>query len=285
MAEYQDCFFTNTDGLKQHYRDYNTAPEGAPVVLCMPGLTRNPKDFSDIADHLADRCRIIAIANRGRGKSDYDTDPSRYMPMTYVADVMALLKHLGIDQVIAIGTSLGGLMTILMGALHPGTLKAAVINDIGPEVDPVGIARIKSYVGKGTPPETWDDAVAGVKRANAGVYPDFSEDDWRWYTENLYEDVGGKPVVQYDPAISQNFENADDQSAPDLWPFFKAMHTVPTVVLRGELSDILSAATLTRMADEHPDLTPVTVPNLGHVPLMREPECKATIDELIARVT
>ncbi|WP_417460903.1 alpha/beta fold hydrolase [Kordiimonas sp.] len=285
MAEYKDCFFTNTDGLKQHYRDYNTAGDDAPVVLCMPGLTRNPKDFSDIADHLADRCRIIAIANRGRGKSDYDPDPSRYKPVTYVADVMELLGQLGISSVVAIGTSLGGLMTILIQALHPGTLKAAVINDIGPEVDPSGIARIKSYVGKGTPPESWAEAVEGVKRANAGVYPDFTEEDWRWYTHNLYEDVGGKPVMQYDPAISQNFESADDQSAPDLWPFFTAMHSIPTVVLRGELSDILSAPTLKRMANEHPDLVPVTVPNLGHVPLMREPECKAAIDTLIARVS
>ncbi len=285
MAEYKDCFFTNTDGLKQHYRDYNTAGDDAPVVLCMPGLTRNPKDFSDIADHLADRCRIIAIANRGRGKSDYDPDPSRYKPVTYVADVMELLGQLGISSVVAIGTSLGGLMTILIQALHPGTLKAAVINDIGPEVDPSGIARIKSYVGKGTPPESWAEAVEGVKRANAGVYPDFTEEDWRWYTHNLYEDVDGKPVMQYDPAISRNFESADDQSAPDLWPFFTAMHSIPTVVLRGELSDILSAPTLKRMANEHPDLVPVTVPNLGHVPLMREPECKAAIDTLIARVS
>lgn len=283
MAQYEDCFFTNTDGLRQYYRDYNHAGPDAPVVLCMPGLTRNPKDFSDIADHLADRCRIIAIANRGRGKSDYDPQPSRYTPITYVADVMALLRHLGIPQVIALGTSLGGLMTILIQAMHPGTLKAAIINDIGPEVDPKGIARIKSYVGKGTPPETWDAAYAAVKRANDGVYPNFTEEDWRWYTHNLYEDVDGKPVVQYDPAISQNFENADDQSAPDLWPAFATLHSIPMVVLRGELSDILSAETLERMAREHPDLEPVTVPGLGHVPLMREPECQAAIDRLVAR--
>ena len=283
MAEYKDCFFSNTDGLRQHYRDYNTAGPAAPAVLCMPGLTRNPKDFSDIADHLADRCRVIAIANRGRGKSEHDPEPSRYTPLTYVADVMALLRHLGIRQVIALGTSLGGLMTILIQAMYPGTLQAAIINDIGPEVDPKGIARIKSYVGKGTPPATWDEAYASVKRANDGVYPNFTEGDWRWYTHNLYEDVNGAPVVQYDPAISQNFESSSDQSAPDLWPAFAALHSVPMVVLRGELSDILSAATLERMAREHPDLEAVTVPGLGHVPLMRETECKAAIDRLVAR--
>ncbi|WP_417449624.1 alpha/beta fold hydrolase [Kordiimonas sp.] len=284
MSLYVDCYFTNPDGLKQYYRDYDNAGPRAPVVLCMPGLTRNPKDFDAIAEHLADRCRVIAVANRGRGLSDYDPDPSRYTPLTYVSDVMALLRHLGVKEVIALGTSLGGLMTILIQAMHPGTLKAAIINDIGPEVDPRGIARIKSYVGKGTPPETWEAAIKAVKQANAGVYPNFSDADWEWYTRNLYADDAGKPKVQYDPAISQNFENADDQSAPDLWPAFAAMHSIPTVVLRGELSDILSEETLDRMAAEHPDLVPVIVPGLGHVPLMSEQVCKDAVDTLIARL-
>ena len=174
VSDYSDCYFTNPDGLKQHYRDYNTAGPDAPVVLCMPGLTRNPKDFEAIADHISDRCRVIAIANRGRGLSDYDPNPQRYSPLTYVADVMVLLQQLDIKQVIALGTSLGGLMTILIQAMHPGTLKGAIINDIGPEVDPKGIARIKSYVGKGNPPQSWQEAINAVKAANAGVYPNFT---------------------------------------------------------------------------------------------------------------
>lgn len=283
MADYSDQYFVNPDGLKQHYRDYDTAGPDAPVVLCMPGLTRNARDFADIADHLADRCRLICVEQRGRGLSEWDPDPSRYMPLTYVADMMALLKHIGVTKVIALGTSLGGIMTIMMQAMHPGTLKAAILNDIGPEVDPKGIARIKSYVGKGTPPTSWEEALAAVKRSNAGVYPNFSEEDWLSYTRNLYEDRDGTPVVMYDPAISQNFESESSQSAPDLWPLFQAMHNIPTVVLRGEISDILSAATLDRMASEHPDCVPVTVPGLGHVPLMREDECRLAIDALIGR--
>ncbi|WP_286831077.1 MULTISPECIES: alpha/beta fold hydrolase [Kordiimonas] len=283
MADYTDEYFTNPDGLKQHYRDYNQAGDNAPVVLCMPGLTRNARDFEAIAEHLSDRCRVICVEQRGRGQSDWDPNPSRYLPVTYVADMMALLAHLGVDKVIAIGTSLGGLMTIMIQAMHPGKLQAAVINDIGPEIDPKGIERIKSYVGKGTPPETWEAAVEAVKTANAGVYPNFTEEDWRWYTENLYEDVDGKPAVMYDPAISQNFNSEESQSSPDLWPYFKTLHSIPMVVLRGGISDILSAETLERMAREHPDLVPVTVPGIGHVPLMREPECKQAIDELVGR--
>ncbi len=283
MASYTDEYFTNPDGLKQHYRDYNNAGDGAPVVLCMPGLTRNSRDFEAIAEHLSDRCRVICVEQRGRGQSDWDPQPSRYLPITYVSDMMALLDHLGADKVIAIGTSLGGLMTILIQAMHPGKLMAAVINDIGPEIDPKGIERIKSYVGKGTPPETWDAAITAVKTANAGVYPNFTDEDWRWYTENLYDDVDGKPVVMYDPAISQNFNSEDSQSSPDLWPYFAALYTVPMVVLRGGISDILSAECLERMASEHPDLVPVTVPGIGHVPLMSEEVCKQAIDDLVGR--
>jgi pimeloyl-ACP methyl ester carboxylesterase len=283
MADYRDGYFTNPDGLQQHYRDYNTAGDDAPVVLCMPGLTRNARDFEDIAAHLADRCRVICAEQRGRGDSDWDPQPSRYLPVTYVADMIALLDHLRVRQVIAIGTSLGGLMTLLIQALHPGRLQAAVINDIGPEIDPKGIERIKSYVGKGSPPQDWDEVIASVKTANSGVYPHFSEEDWAWFARKLYGDRDGRPAALYDPAISQNFENDDSQSAPDLWPVFAASHSIPMVVLRGELSDILMASTLERMAQEHPDLVPVIVPGLGHVPLMRERKVQAAIDALVAR--
>lgn len=283
MVDYTDEYFTNTDGLKQHFRDYNVAPQGAPTVLCMPGLTRNAKDFGFIADHLKDRCRLICVEQRGRGWSEWDPDPSRYAPNVYVEDMMALLQHLDLAEIITIGTSLGGLMTIMMNALYPGVIKAAVINDIGPEVDPAGIARIKSYVGVGTPPATWDAAVEAVKFANRGVYPKFSDDDWLMMTHLLYEDKKGKPTAQYDPALRKNFEENDDQAAPDLWPLFGLMHSIPMVVLRGGLSDILSAPTLERMANEHPDLVPVTVPDMGHVPLMREPQVQTAIDGLISR--
>ena len=166
MTDYSDEYFINPDGLRQHYRDYNITPDGAPAILCMPGLTRNAKDFEYIADHLKGRCRLICVEQRGRGLSQWDPDPSRYSPVTYVADMKALLTHLGLEEIITLGTSLGGLMSIMMNAAYPGLIKAAIINDIGPEIDPKGIERIKSYVGLGTPPETWAEAIEGVKRSN-----------------------------------------------------------------------------------------------------------------------
>ncbi|MEX0298630.1 MAG: alpha/beta fold hydrolase [Kordiimonas sp.] len=285
MTDYTEAYFTNPDGLKQFYRDYNCAPKDAPTILCMPGLTRNSKDFADIAAHMADRCRVICVEQRGRGLSHWDPDPTRYRPDVYVNDMMVLLKHIDVQQVIAFGTSLGGLMTIMMSALHPGTLIGAIINDIGPVVDPVGIARIKSYVGKGTPPTTWADAIEAVKHANTGVYPKFTESDWESFTRKLYIDVNDKPVLQYDPTISRNFEDTNDQSAPDLWGIFSSLYNIPVVTLRGALSDILSAETLSEMTKRHPDLTPVTVPDKGHVPMMTEPECIEAIDTLIEKFT
>lgn len=283
MAAYTDQYFTNPDGLKQHYRDYNLASEEAPVILCMPGLTRNARDFEEIAEHLSERCRIICVEQRGRGLSDWDPEPSRYQPVTYVADMMALLDHLHIKQVIALGTSLGGIMTILIQAMHSDILIAAILNDIGPEVDPKGLARIQGYVGKGAPPQSWDEAIAQLKSGNSEVYPNFSAAEWEWFTRKLYTEKDGVPVADYDPAISQNLNANEDQAAPDLWPVFAAMSTIPVVVLRGELSDILSADTLGVMAQVHPDLISVTVPGVGHAPLLREPECIEAIDRLIGR--
>ncbi|UTW57240.1 alpha/beta hydrolase [Kordiimonas sp. SCSIO 12603] len=285
MTKYTSEYFTNPDGLKQHYRDYNNAPEGALTVLCMPGLTRNSKDFAGIAEHLSPKYRVICVEQRGRGLSDWDHDPSRYRPDVYVGDMKALIEHLGLDQVIALGTSLGGLMTIMMSAMYPGIFKAAIINDIGPEVDPKGIERIMSYVGKGTPPQTWDEVIEATKLANTGVYPDFTDEEWLAFAKKLYTEVDGIPTVQYDPAIRNNFEGQSDQSAPDLWPVFEATKDFPMVVVRGEVSDILSHETLMKMANTHPNLTPVTVPDTGHVPFLTEPECTAAIDKLLASIS
>lgn len=283
MTTYSDEYFTNPDGLKQYYRDYNTAPKGAPTVLCMPGVSRNSRDFSELADYLSSRCRVICVDQRGRGNSEWDPDPDRYRPDVYVADMMALLAHIEVKQVISIGTSLGGLMTMMMAAMHPGILKAAVINDIGPEIDPRGLARIAGYLGKGTPPETWADAVALVKAGGTAAFPTFTDDDWEWFTHKHYVEENGKVTVQYDPDINKNFDKTATEAPMDLWAVFGLMAIVPTLVLRGELSDILAQKTLDKMARTHPDLTPVLVKDRGHTPLMDEPESLAAIDDLLEK--
>jgi pimeloyl-ACP methyl ester carboxylesterase len=174
-------------------------------------------------------------------------------------------------------------MAILMQAMHSGVLLAAILNDIGPEVDPEGLARIQGYVGKGTPPQSWVEAIAQVKSAGGDVYPNFSEAEWEWFARKLYTEQDGVPVADYDPAISQNLNASETQAAPDLWPIFAGMSSIPVLVLRGEISDILSDRTLGVMAQVHPDLTSVTIPGVGHAPLLRESESQEAIDRLIGR--
>ncbi len=282
MIEYSENYFTNSDGLKLYYRDYNNAGDNVPVVLCIPGLTRNARDFNQIAAHMAKTCRVICLDLRGRGNSDWDDDPTRYRPDVYISDIMALLAHLKTPEIIAFGTSLGGLLIMMLAAMHPGTLKAAIINDIGPEVDPAGIKRIKSYVGKTTPPKTWAQAFAAVKIANLNTFPKFTDDQWEDFAQKTFTEKNGKLTASYDAAISQTFESNPEQT-PDLWGVFDMMKSVPTVVLRGGISDILAEETLDEMAKRHPDLVAVTVPDIGHVPLMTEPECLAAIDNLVER--
>ena len=283
MTDYDDVYFTNADGLQQHYRLYDRAGGGAPTVLCLPGLTRNARDFAHVADQLAGRCRMVLVEQRGRGLSAWDPQPERYAPPAYVADMFALLDHLGLDSVHVIATSLGGLMTMLMQAARPGVIKTAVINDIGPHIEAAGIEKIKGYVGGGAPRRTWDEAVAAVKTIAGDVYPDFDADQWMAFTKRLYTEKDGSIVLDYDPALANNFRQDTDNAAPELWPVFEPMKTVPTLVTRGALSDILSADTLDKMQAEHPDLAALTLPRIGHAPILDEPEVVAALEDWAAR--
>lgn len=276
---YTDQYFTNSSGLQQHYRLYAAEKAGAETLLCMPGLTRNARDFEPVADLLGGRITIIAVNQRGRGLSDYDPDPTRYAPQTYVEDMFSLLDHLELDQVHIFGTSLGGLMGMIMQGMKPSILKSAIINDIGCEIEEAGLERIKSYVG-GTPAPLsgWDKAVSVTRAIAADVYPDYTDDQWSAFARRLFTEMDdGQVRLDYDPDISVNFKNASETAAPDLWPLWPAMHTVPTLILRGETSDILSAATLERMCEGHSGCTGVTIPRVAHTPDLYEAESQAAI--------
>jgi pimeloyl-ACP methyl ester carboxylesterase len=275
---YTHEYFTNGDGLKLHYRDYNVASENAPVVLCMPGLTRTSKDFIHVAESLMDTCRVICLDKRGRGLSEWDNDPSRYHPGTYVNDALELIAHLGLDSIHAIGTSMGGLMTILMQAAKPGVIKSAIINDIGPEVDPEGIKRIQNNIGTTPELKTWADAEKYVEQTAKHIFPYFDAEDWKWFAGITYAEKDGEIVASYDPAITQNFNSVSaEQSMPDMWPVFEGLKNVPILIIRGETSDLLMESTLERMEREYPLLTGVTVPKAGHAPMLHEKEAAEAI--------
>jgi pimeloyl-ACP methyl ester carboxylesterase len=273
-------YFTNSDGLKLHYRDYNTANDNAPVIMCMPGLTRTSKDFIHVAESLMDRCRVICLDKRGRGLSAWDSDPTRYHPGSYVTDALELITHLGLDSVHAIGTSMGGLMTILMQAAKPGVIKSAIINDIGPEVDPEGIKRIQNNIGTTPKLRTWEDAEKYVEKTARHIFPYFNADDWKWFTRITYTKENDQIKSNYDPAITQNFNDISaEQSMPDMWPVFEGLKTVPVLIIRGETSDLLMKSTLERMEKEYSLLSGVTVPKAGHAPMLHEKEAANAISQ------
>lgn len=277
---YADVFFTSDDGLTLYARDYAGPAADAPVIVCLHGLTRNSKDFDGLARHLSSRARIIVPDTRGRGRSERATDITTYQPERYVTDVIRLLDVLSIAHVHLVGTSMGGLMSMLLVARIPERIGSMVINDIGPQVEPAGIRRIMGYVGHGTAAATWEAAAANIRAVNAEAFPDFSQRDWEDMARNLHVQIDDKIVLDYDPAISRGL--ADGTAAPDLWSLFEGLAAKPMLVLRGELSDLLSAATVQRMRAHSPLVEERVIPRRGHAPSLDEPDARAAIDAFFA---
>lgn len=277
---YADRYFTVGDGLKLHYRDYPGSAD-KPPILCLPGLTRNAKDFADLADRYSPRFRVIAPDFRGRGMSDYDPVPARYLPPTYAHDVIELMDQLAIDRAIFIGTSLGGLVTMLMAVMAPQRVAAAILNDIGPEIDDAGVERIKTYVGGGQRFRSWDAAAEAVADYNGHAFEGYSHEDWvRLVKRNCRED-NGEIVFDYDQAIAEPFNSPAPSPAFDMWPLFAALAQKPLLVIRGAKSDLLSAPALEKMHAVAPDMKSAVVAGVGHAPELSEPEAVAAIDAFL----
>ncbi|RGP40141.1 Prolyl aminopeptidase [Altererythrobacter insulae] len=283
-ASYTDQHWTSPDGLKLYYRDY-AGPADKPPVLCLHGLTRNSRDFAPLAETLAGDWRVIVPEMRGRGKSEYAKDTGTYAPPVYIKDVEALLESLGVEKFVAIGTSMGGLMTMLMAAKDASRIVAAVLNDIGPEIDEEGLERIAGYVGHGRSFDTWMHAASSLQDTHGDSFPDYTIDTWlEMAKRTMVLGQNGRIALDYDMGIADPFKSANAAPQPDLWPAFKALSDTPTLLLRGELSDLLSAQTVSRMEKEHGDLRTVTVPRIGHAPMLDEPESLAAIHALLADI-
>lgn len=284
MADYRDVFYTSRDGLRLYARDYPCrGDKSAGTLLCMHGLTRNSADFAGLAEHLSQRFRVVAVDNRGRGRSAYDPNVANYTPATYVQDMFTLLDYLGIDTVWLCGTSMGGLMSFIMAAMQPARIHGMIINDICPEIDPRGLERIKGYVGRTAPVRNWPEAIAQARAINGIAFPDFTDAQWASFTRGIYHEEDGVPVPSYDPAIAQPMGDDDANAVPpDLWPLFDAITDIPLLVIRGESSDILAPSGVVRMRKTRPDLHYVEIPNRGHAPTLDEPEARAAIDDFLA---
>ncbi|HEX6959798.1 MAG TPA: alpha/beta hydrolase [Ferrovibrio sp.] len=285
-ADYAERYFRAQDGLRLYYRDYGNPHSPRPPLLCLAGLTRNSKDFHDIACRHAEARRVIALDFRGRGRSDYDPDYRNYQVLVYLSDVLHLLVVTQCHRVVVLGTSMGGLVAMAMGAANPASLVGVILNDIGPEIASLGKQRIVSDLGADIHFPDYQAAAAAWQKSGAGIYPKMEAAGWLKLAQTTFTEDKRRGGVRpdYDPKIARAMDEQSKEPVPDLWPLFRGLRNVPVLTLRGALSDLLSAETLVRMKREHAGMTPVTVPDVGHAPMLDEPVAQTAIDDFLAHL-
>jgi pimeloyl-ACP methyl ester carboxylesterase len=279
-ARFEDRFIVVRDGLKLHYRDYPGSADRQPM-LCLPGLTRNSRDFAELAERYSPRFRVLALDFRGRGDSDYDPLPMRYNPLTYASDVIELLDQLAIGQAVFVGTSLGGLVTMTVAAMAPERIAATILNDVGPDIDPSGIDRILSYVGKDVRFRSWNEAADAIAANYGASFDRYTHEDWVRMAHRNCREEGGEIRFDYDMAIAVPFQASGPTPTVDLWPLFEALGRKALLVVRGEKSDLLSAETAARMQAAAPGMALTLVSGVGHAPELNEAEAVAGIDAFL----
>ena len=272
-----DRFVTAQDGLKLHVRSYGPRVSDALPVVCLPGLARTAADFEPFATSLAGDPatprHVIALDSRGRGQSEYDRDPANYSLQVELADLQAVLTALAIARAVFIGTSRGGILTMLLATVRPTAIAGCVLNDIGPVIESTGLLRIKSYVGKLPRPVSFHEAAEILRRLFASQFPKLSDDGWVAFARTTFKDVGSRVVPDYDPKLAVTLAAVQpDQPLPDLWRQFDALARVPMMVIRGGISDILSAATVEAMRARRDRLERLEVPDEGHAPMLVGPQ-------------
>ncbi|MBA2467320.1 MAG: alpha/beta hydrolase [Sphingomonas sp.] len=277
-----DRHWVSADGLRLAFRDY-AGPADRPPILCLHGLTRNARDFVDFAGRHAGQWRLLLPDFRGRGASQWDNQPERYKPPVYAADILQLLDELNIQEAIFVGTSLGGIVTMQIAAIAPHRIAATVLNDIGPMLDPSGLERIGDYVGRPVRFRDWEDVAQALTAHQSSTHPDYETADWERYARRICRERDGAIEYDYDMAIVDNFRLSQGAPAIDAWPYFRALSGAPLLIVRGELSDLLSASVAQQMVRAHPDAELVTVPNVGHPPDLDEPDAQAGIERLLQR--
>ena len=280
-------FVTAPDGLRLHVRCYGRASAAGIPVVCLPGLARTAADFDALATELSrdgpHPRRVIALDYRGRGLSQYDPDPANYSLPVELADVLAVVTALEAFPAVFIGTSRGGILTMLLAAVRPSAIAGAVLNDIGPVIEPQGLMRIKSYVGKLPQPRTFEEGAEILRRLFHSQFPRLGPDDWLAAAQRGFKEENGRLVTTYDPKLATAMAAINlEQPMPALWKEFDALTHVPLMVIRGANSDILSAPTVTQMKARHPTLETFEVPDQGHAPLLAEADTISLIARFVA---
>ncbi|MGB7177116.1 MAG: alpha/beta hydrolase [Xanthobacteraceae bacterium] len=283
----RSIFVTAQDGLRLHVREYGSRTASALPVVCLPGLARTVADFDALAPALANgqpSRRIIAIDSRGRGQSDYDKNPENYNLAVELGDVVTILAALGRGPAVFVGSSRGGLLTMLLAVAHPTAIAGAVLHDIGPVIEPKGLARIKSYVGKLPQPRNFTEGSEILRRLFSAQFPKLSAEDWLAAAQRTWKVTGGALVPTYDVRLAQTLAEIDiERPLPPMWAEFGALARVPVLVIRGANSDILSAETVIAMKERDPALEVIEVPDQGHVPALAGKELLDSIAAFVAR--
>lgn len=286
---YTSRFFSASDGIRLHVRDYGSPLDSGIPVVCLPGLSRNSADFDPLANALAggaarQRRRVLALDYRGRGLSDYDTNWRNYSLEIENADILSILTAAGIDTAVFIGTSRGGLHIMRLSGTRPAALHAAVLNDIGPVIDAPGIARIRSYVGKVPAPENLSDAVVLLRTLMSERFTGLTDADWATHAKATFADDHGRFGSRYDPNLIKPLESVDlEQPLPTFWAQFDGLRHVPLLVIRGSASDLLTAGTLSEMVARHYGCETYVVEGQGHAPLLLDEPSIHRICDFIAR--
>lgn len=282
--QYEECYVEAADGVRLYCRDYPN-PSSLPPVLCLPGLTRNSRDFSSLAARVSETRRVICPDLRGRGRSGYGADWRNYHPGQYAADLWQLLDAMEIEEAVVIGTSLGGWMAMLLNHQQPGRIAAAVMNDIGPEADPDGIARVTATAGRLDVVDTLAEAIEQAKSVYSIAFPDWDDEQWLFYTETTYRQLDdGRFDLNFDRNIGHAAREGVSGLDIDPWAMYDDLADVPTLLIHGVLSDILTEPIIARMRDRKPDLTIARVSNRGHAPLLDEQEAVDAIETFLESI-
>jgi pimeloyl-ACP methyl ester carboxylesterase len=279
-------FITAPDGLKLHVRQYGESASPTLPVVCLAGLTRTSADFETLANALSADAgrRVVALDARGRGRSDYDRNPDNYNLTVELADVVAVLTALEIPRAVFVGTSRGGILTMLLASARPGVIAGAVLNDIGPVIEVAGLLRIKSYVGALPRLKSWAEGAELLRRLFGGQFAALSTPDWMAFARRTFREQDGALVQSYDARLAKGLKGVSLQRPPPpLWKDFDALARAPVLVIRGANSDILSQATVGAMVARHPDLDVLEVPDQGHAPLLVEDAVVRRIGAFIGR--
>ncbi len=269
---YLPLTWQSADGLRLGGRTYGSERSAYLPLICLPGLTRNSRDFEPVAAHLVPLgFRIITIDSRGRGASEWDPNPANYTPTTELQDALALIDSLGLQHISALGTSRGGILMMLGALVRPDLFQRSILNDIGPRLELDGLLKIKGYVGRDLGEMTWEKAIFALSVSQGLIFPRLDDAGWERYARRLWRDKSGHPVADYDPTLALGLSGlTEDTKLPEAWEGFTALAQNSVLILRGGLSDILSPETMSEMAARCPTVQLHEIPNEGHAPLLED---------------